>query len=324
MTIIGNNNIPKSEILSAISNSKKVLIVSHARPDGDCLGAAFAMREYCLHLGKLADVVNDSPLPESYAFIEDAKEYNVRRSSHYDLSIVVDCATNTRYQSADSFVRDSKAVVWIDHHMGDNGYGTINWISPEACSTCEMIYRLLCDEFINVKMANYLFMGLSTDTGHFMHNNVTVDTFAIAVGLMTRGARCSELCTNLYKHRSLNKTRLIAKSIESMRFFENGKICIIPLTSDVLSSCGVTGVDTEGMIDYATAVEGVRVGVCISEEKQELFKVSLRSRSENVVEVAEFFGGGGHKFASGCQLYGYAEDVMQQLVKAIKDILWTD
>lgn len=316
--------MPKEQILSAIEKSKNIIIISHARPDGDCLGAAFAMREFCLYKGKAADTLNDSPLPDAYKFIEHADAYNAKTADKYDLAIVVDCAAAARYQNLDRYMRGVKNVIWIDHHLGDTGYGSINWVDMTASSTCEMVYKLLISEYINKSIANYLFMGISTDTGHFMHNNVSVEVLDIAVDLVRRGAEITRLCTNLYKRRSLSKTKLIARAIDSMRFYEDGSIAVIPLTAGLLSSCGITTNDTEGIIDFASAVAGVKVAVCMSEEKNDQYKVSFRSRTEDVAAVAEFFGGGGHKYAAGCQIFGYFEDVIQKLVKVIKDLLWTE
>lgn len=316
--------MPKNEILSAIGKSTNVLIISHARPDGDCLGAAFAMREYCLHAGKVADVVNDSPLPRSYVFIDKEGVYNKQSAPHYDLVIVVDCATNTRFTGFERHISAAKNVIWIDHHLGDQGYGNINWVDSKASSTCEMVYRLLKDEYINTAIANYLFIGLSTDTGHFMHNNVNVDVMTIAVDLMKRGADASKLSAQLYKTRTMEKTRLIARAIDNMRFYEDGKIALIPLTSELLKSCNITSNETEGIIDYATAVIGVKVAVCMSEEKPNVYKISFRSREENVASVAEAFGGGGHKYAAGCQICGQFEDVIDKLIRMINIVLWTE
>ena len=51
-------------ILEAIDNARSVIICGHVRPDGDCIGSAFALREYCLNAGKIADVCSPSPVPE--------------------------------------------------------------------------------------------------------------------------------------------------------------------------------------------------------------------------------------------------------------------
>ena len=316
--------MPKKEILTAIDKARNILIVSHSRPDGDCLGAAFAMRRYCMHLGKIADIANDSPLPRAYEFFEGAEHYNKQNAEKYDLAIVVDCATDTRYSISEQYVKAAKCVIWIDHHMKDFGYGTINWVDEKASSTCEMIYRLLSCVYMDKEIADYLFIGLSTDTGHFMHNNVNIGVLETAVELVRHGADCSKLSASLYKNRTIEKTRLIAKAIDNLRFFEDGKICIVPLTSELLGLCNISSNDTEGIIDYASAVIGVKVAVCMSEERPNVYKVSFRSRSENVAAVAETFGGGGHKYASGCQICGHIEDVIQKIIRAVRLTLWTE
>lgn len=99
----------------------------------------------------------------------------------------------------------------------------------------------------------------------------------------------------------------------------DGKVCIIAMTRDLLGKIGIEANDTEGIIDYAIAVKGVEIGVSICEEKANEFKVSFRSRGRNVDEVAAVFGGGGHMYASGCRIFGKKEDVIDKILKAIRD-----
>ncbi len=307
-------------ILEAIDRAKSVLIIGHIRPDGDCLGSAFALREYCLRRGKSADVGSPTPIPDAYMFVRNSEVFNKITRRSYDLFIAVDCGSRDRIGRFEGYYRSARETVWIDHHEGHNGFGKYNLVDPTASSTCELIFDLLDPvKAITPDIATYLYLGLSTDTGHFMHGNTTPKVLYTAYKLSSYGAKCHELAVELYRTRSREKTDLIAKSIETLRFYMDGKVAIIAMTRDILDLCHVDANDTEGIIDYAIAVKGVEIGVSICEEKPDEFKISFRSRNDvNVNEVARYFGGGGHVNAAGCRAGGKKEDVIDRILHAIK------
>ena len=307
-------------ILSAIDRAETVLIIGHMRPDGDCLGSAFALREYCLKLGKHADAGSPTPLPDAYAFVRGSGEFNRFGRKSYDLFIAVDCGAKDRIGRLEGYFNSAKETVCIDHHQGHGGFAKYNVVDCDASSTCELIFDMLDGTGkIDKVIADYLFMGLSTDTGHFMHSNTTPKVLYTAYKLALYGADCNGLATLLYRSRTKEKTMLIARSIESMRFYLDETVSIIAMTRELLDECRVEANDTEGIIDYAIAVKGVAVAVSICEEKPNEFKVSFRSRGRRVDEAAAVFGGGGHKFAAGCRIAGKKEDVIDKILKAIKD-----
>lgn len=307
-------------ILEEIEHAQTILICGHVRPDGDCLGSAFALREYCLGLGKSAAVCSPSPIPESYKFMRQSEKFNVLSRKTYDLFIAVDCATQDRIGKMEGFFRSAPRTVCIDHHEGHEGFADVNLVKNYASSTCEIVFDLLEPTGkITREIANYLYIGLSTDTGHFMHSNTDSKVMYTAYRLSCLGAECHNIATELYRSRSRNKTMLIAKSIEAMRFFMNDTVCIIPMTQELLDECNISSNDTEGIIDYAISINGVEIGISMCAEKENEYKVSFRSRTRHVNEIAAVFGGGGHIYAAGCRICGKTEDVIDKLLKAIRD-----
>lgn len=307
-------------ILEVIESARSVLICGHVRPDGDCLGSAYALREYCMGLGKTADVCSPSPIPESYMFLKDSGKFNVITRKTYDLFIAVDCATHERIGRLDGYFRSAEDTICIDHHEGHAGFADHNIVKSNASSTCEIVFDLLEPTGrITKEIADYLYVGLSTDTGHFMHSNTDRKVLYTAYRLACLGADCHGIATELYRSRTRQKTMLIAKSIEAMRFYMDGKVCMIPMTQQLLDECGISSNDTEGIIDYAISVVGVEVGVSLCAEKENEFKVSFRSRRRHVNDIAAVFGGGGHIYAAGCRVCGKLEDVIDKILKAIRD-----
>ena len=266
------------KIIEAINKAQTVLIVGHARPDGDCLGSTFALREYCLSLGKIVDVASPTDLPESYKFVDSSKVFNNITQKKYDLFIAVDCASMERIGRLDGYFRSAKETVNIDHHLNHSGFGKYNLVVNDASSTCELVFDLLSSVIdLTPQIASYLYIGLSTDTGHFMHSNTTPKVLYTAYKLAKAGADVYNIATSIYRTRTPQKTKLIAKAIDGMRMYVDNKVALICITTEMLNACDTNSNETEGLIDYAICLKGVEIGVSMCEEKANDFKVSIWS-----------------------------------------------
>lgn len=116
----------------------------------------------------------------------------------------------------------------------------------------------------------------------------------------------------------------MGRVLSRIRRYYDGKLCLIYVTKEDFDATETAKDDTEGFIDYAVNVEGARIGVSLCEHGPNVYKVSMRSKGENVSEVCAHFGGGGHVQAAGCMISGFFEDVVDKVLKAVRDILWTD
>ena len=307
-------------ISQAIERSRCVLIVGHQRPDGDCLGAGFSIGRICENKGVAYDFLCDSDNPMQYSFMHGFECLNEKKYRDYYLLITVDCGDHYRMGRYVGYLKSIPETFNIDHHKTNNRFAKTNIVFPDASSTCEILYGLLKDDgVIDEVVASCLFVGLSTDTGHFMHSNTSKEVLKIASELVGLGANPYALSTAIYKSITINKTNLTALAIQSMRFFKNNRICIITVTQNDLNKCGCVMADTEGLIDYAMKIGCVEVGVCLTEQLHSHFKVSFRSKKTDVAAAAATFGGGGHTLAAGCVADGKYEDVIDKILKSITD-----
>lgn len=306
-----------SEIIKAIQNSKNVLVCGHIRPDGDCIGSALAVRRICEKLGKNADAVCDSDKPDAFFYLPDYDKFCSRKYDDYDLFIAVDCADEKRLGEYRKYLVSAKNSVDIDHHPTNYGYAKINCIDAKAASVCALLFELFEDSgLIDKDVAEMLYTGVSTDTGHFMHSNTDAKVFTTAAKLCGYGIDVGRINHDLYRNESMNKMKLTARAIDSIRLHADGKIALMTILLDDLKACDCETLDTEGLIDYASSIAGVRISIAMCEQPGNLFRVSLRSVSADVSAVAGKFGGGGHKLASGCIINGNRYDVAEMLIKA--------
>ncbi len=307
-------------IKEAINKGSKFLISAHVRPDGDCLGAGLALKRYIENYGKQADFLVDSAYPSHYAFLPGCESYNQKKLEQYDYFIAVDCADDKRLGSYASFL-DKLPSLNVDHHITNNKFAKSNLVKNYS-STCEIIAEeLFATEQFDSVIASLLYVGMSTDTGHFAHNNTNSRVLANASRLLTFAFDPYSIIKSLYRSNTVQKTRLIGVAIQSMRFFNDEKVCFITITKKDLKSCGCELSDTEGLIDYAVAIASVDIAICLSEYSEKVYKVSFRSKSKDVSQAAAMFGGGGHRQAAGCMVSGYLEDVIQRLLRAVTECI---
>ena len=307
-------------ITERIKAAEKVLIIGHQRPDGDCIGAGLALMRLCEKYGKACNFVFDSPAPAHFSFMAGYEKADVQTMRAFDTVICVDCADSFRTGKYYGYVKDAACSVNIDHHKTNNRFGKYNYVFPNASSTCELVFDLIKSETeIDETTASLLYVGLSTDTGHLMHSNTTAKVLDTASSLVALGANSFYLTSALYKNTTINKTRLTARALQSMRFFKDNRICIITVRQEDLTETNCVVADTEGLIDYGMKIGCVEVAICLTEQTRPHFKVSFRSKKCDVAAAASTFGGGGHTLAAGCVISGKYEDVIDKLLKSVTD-----
>ena len=117
----------------------------------------------------------------------------------------------------------------------------------------------------------------------------------------------------MFTKQSKERAKLFGLTMSNIRYFLDDKLAIATVSKKILKESGALLEDTEGFIDFVMGVDTVKVGICISEMDNGKFKCSFRSKGPDVNQIAGTFGGGGHILASGCQIQGEYEDVIDKL-----------
>jgi phosphoesterase RecJ-like protein len=221
-------------------------------------------------------------------------------------AVFVDCADHDRAGSPMK-ARFPAPAGAIDHHLSNGGFATHNFIDPTSSATAEILAGLLLDNGLPVDAvtAQALYTGILTDTGQFRFNSTSRRTFLLAAELLTRGANPAQAGYELYERESVGKLRLLQRFLASLRLEAGGRICLGVLPDGVFAETGSLPEDTEGLVDYARAVDGVEIGGLI-EERPDGIKASLRAKDPvyRLDLAAGQFGGGGHACAAGLNVAG--------------------
>lgn len=314
-----------SRLLAALAG-RKVAVIGHARPDGDCIGSQVALARVLAARGLDVICVNADPVPRRLQFLTGGQRFfrtdDVLASTEDRAAILVDCADHAR-PGERLKVRYPAPVAVVDHHLSNAGFATFNLIDRSSAATCEILAGIFLDLSlpIDAVSAQALFAGIMTDTGQFRFAATSRRCFVLAGELVARGARPAEAGFELYERESLGKLRLLQHFLGSLRLECGGRACIGTLPAGIFEQTGATAEDTEGLVDYARCIEGVEVGALVELRADGSVKTSLRAKDSSfrVDRVAALFGGGGHACAAGLNLKTGTENFQARLVGALAE-----
>lgn len=311
-------------IYNKMCECNKVAVFSHKSPDGDCLGSGMALYYFFKRLNKEVDVYCDDDIHENYQFLVGNFYNKELKDVDYDLLVSVDCGDAKRVGKFENYFTSHPNTINIDHHSTNDNFGKINCVFPNYSSACELIFDILEDNGVELSkgIATCLYSGLATDTGCFMHNSVNEKVHIVAGKLISCGIDLDYIHYNLFRKKSYVELMLLQESLKNLERYCDKKIAITYLTQKNLKKYGANENAFVGVVSMITNIEESEVGVSMVEMKDNSYKVSLRTKGNvDVSKVAVQFGGGGHKMAAGCRIYGRAHSVIKKLVKAIEEYI---
>lgn len=305
---------------------RKVAVVGHARPDGDCIGAQVALARVLASQGIDVICVNGDPVPRRLQFLVPGMKFfrtdDVLASTEERAAIFVDCADHARGGERLK-AKYPAPVAMIDHHLSNVGYAALNLVDSNSAATCEILAGIFFDNGLPVdaQAAQGLFAGILTDTGQFRFNSTSRRCFVLAGELVARGARPAEAGYHLYERETEGKLRLLQRFLASLKLECGGRACIGILPAGIFEETGSTAEDTEGLVDYARSIDGVEIGALIEHRSDGSVKASLRAKEPayRVDQIAGQFNGGGHACAAGLSLKADTENFYARLVAAIAE-----
>jgi phosphoesterase RecJ-like protein len=305
---------------------KRIAVVGHARPDGDCIGTQVAVCRLLRARGVDAVAVNIDPVPRRLQFLVGDTPFVSGRDAVLGTAglgdrsaIFTDCADRARPgpDLAGLFLRP---LGNIDHHLSNEGFAVADVVDPAAAAAAEIVAGLMVDFGLPIDpvAARALYVGIATDTGQFRFPSTSRRVFDLVGRLLDAGVDPAAAAEEVYERESFEKLELLGRFLESLRRECGGRVCIGFLTTRDFAETGASREDTEGLVDYARAIDGVDIGILV-EERADGIKASLRAKSPamRVDRIAARFGGGGHACAAGLNVPGGGPDFLAQLVAAV-------
>lgn len=302
-----------------MAQPKRVVIITHFKPDADALGSSLGLAGFLTKKGHQVQVITPSDYPDFLAWMpgnesiiavskESKASFLKAEKSIAEAEVIfcLDFSSLSRINDLGTLVKNAAAKkVMIDHHLEPEAFSDYRSWNVQSASTAGLIYELIDDwggkALIDSDIANCLYAGLMTDTGGFRHNNTTHREFMIASELVSRGANPHEVAKNVYDTNSLERLRLTGYVLsQKLTVLKEFSTAYMTLTAEELKSFNAATGDTEGLVNYGLSIKGIKMSVLMYDRKEEI-KLSFRSLGDfSVNELArKHFEGGGHRNASG-------------------------
>ena len=262
-------------------------------------------------IGKDVIILNADPTPRKFAFLDADNIVGVLEKERQmpaeveDFSLLMLDTNDVRNigQIASLVLPRVREHFIIDHHEHDRAdvLGG-NFIHKGASSTCEIIYQILREMGVPIDfpIAQALYAGILYDTGCFIYPKTTALTFEIARDLVATGVQPNFVYAKLFESNSISALLLQSRVLATLELRYSDHVAILTMQREMILDCGANYEEADQLINIPLRSEEVRVSVFFKENLEGLLRCSLRSKGNiNVAEIAQRFGGGGHKTAAG-------------------------
>jgi phosphoesterase RecJ-like protein len=314
---------PIRRISELIRDHDEFLVASHYSPDGDAIGSICALGHVLAALGKKVRLYNPSGLPSRYAFIDMPAP--IERELPETLpawTFVLDCGSGERMGEALAARSGETRFVNIDHHLGNDEFGEVNWVDATQPAVGGMVALLAeaLDVPLTGPLAECVYLAVATDTGFFTYGNTTPESLELAANMLRGGLDIALMNERITKQWSENRMKLWTEAMGAMELFMDKRVCATVITKEMFARTGTSNADTENLINFLRRLKTVRVAAILREEGPDFYKFSLRSfGDDNVQQVAATFGGGGHKNAAGGSISAPLAEAKARLIQAVAD-----
>jgi bifunctional oligoribonuclease and PAP phosphatase NrnA len=323
-----------ASLSNLLNQPQKIVITTHHKPDGDAMGSSLGLYNYLVQQGHHAKVIAPTDYPEFLWWLPgneeviiytEQTEQSAQLIADADLIFCLDFNTLSRINQMGELVRQSPAQkVMIDHHLEPEDFDDYRYWNINACATAQLVYTFIADELkrpdlINADVATCLYTGIMTDSGSFRFPNTTAAVHRIVACLIEAGAVNWRIHELVYSNSSENRLRFLGHCLSSkLEVLPEYNTAIISVNRQELQQYGVNTGDTEGIVNYALSIAGIRLAAFIV-ERPDMVKLSLRSTGEFPANeiCKKYFNGGGHRNAAGGQSY----ENLAQTVEKFKQLL---
>ena len=317
--------------MQVLEPGMRVAITTHVNADGDGSGSEAAMWHFLSRAGLKPHITNPTPFPERFLFLlaglerADKSREAVRYLERADAILVLDIADLGRLGHLARVVERTRVpVLCIDHHTSNGALPPgPRLVDPAACATAELIYDLahVAGWEIDERAGRALYVALLTDTGGFRFANTSPRTMRMAADLLERGVKAEAVYADVYAAESEGKVRLLGEVLETLVVEPEHQLAWMTIPPGAMERHRVEADELDGVVEFARSVRGVQLALLFRQLASGRIKVSFRSMgSVDVAQLAERFGGGGHRKAAGASLEGPLEQARAVVLDAARSV----
>nr|WP_297283961.1 DHH family phosphoesterase [uncultured Agathobaculum sp.] len=304
---------------AALQGANDILILSHRRPDGDTAGCAGALCRALRQIGKTAYILENPEITKRYAPL--IVPCYPPEGFQPQFVVSTDIAEEKLFPDTAELYKGKVDLV-IDHHRSNIGFGSKNLVRPDAGACAEVLYDVIMA--LGVKLttdiAECVYIGVSTDTGCFKFSNTTAHTHAVAAACLTAGIDGGEINRALFETKTMPRFQMERIIFDTMEFYEDGAIAVALLWRADIDRTGADMDDLDSIASLTRQIEGVQIGITLTENKNGTVKASVRTTKEmDASAICKKCGGGGHIRAAGASFDCGMEQAKAAILKAAQE-----
>lgn len=310
------------------SSCKSIVIVPHMHPDGDAMGSVLGLWRVLQNSGLKVIMVSPTKYPEFYHWMDGHDQVIIfshhpkqaaRAFEESDLLICMDFNQLSRLGDMKTLAETFQGKkILIDHHPYPGNFTDLVVSDITYSSTAELIFSVLQSTefapYIDKNAATSFFTGIMTDTGSFDFNVSNPNTFEVVAQLTRMGIDQLDIHSKVYDNYSADRMRLLGFCLSNrMTVYPEYHAASMYITLEDQKAFNFKTGDNEGFVNMPLSINGI-VFSALFTEKEKYIKASFRSKGEFAVnEVSEkYFNGGGHRNASGGELYASLQETLTQ------------
>ncbi len=314
------------DCMDVFNKVDRFIITTHEKPDGDAIGSCLALYNYTKTKGKDSKIINISQTPDNLKFlpnsseiIEYKKEQHEKEFLNADAIFILDINDISRLGEVGEAIKKSNAiVVVIDHHVSPENDHDYCFMDTTASSAGELIYKFLQEDEglrLDTSISDPLYVAILMDTGSFRFDRTDAEVHRIVAELIETGSIPGELYDRVYNTRTLNGFKLKSLVEGTIELYYNNRFSAMIARREYFIETGASRYDTEGFVEEQMSIKGVEACVLLTQTPDnDEIRLSFRSKSIPVRDIAVSFGGGGHQHASGGKIHGVTIDKAKEIV----------
>jgi len=312
-----------------IRSHQRFLLTSHIRPDCDALGSELGMAHLLESLGKDVRIVNGQATPPNIAFIDPEKRIGVigqtvqpAELADREILLVLDTSAWAQLGAMSEVVKTTQAKKMIlDHHVSADDLGAEEFKNVKAEATGRLVVEAADQVGVRLteKMATPLYAAIATDTGWYRFASASSETYRFAARLIDAGAKPAAIYNSLYEQDTLGRMKLRGVILSRITAELGGRLAHTHVLLEDFQKTESLPSDTEDAINLLLAIAGTQFAVIFVQLPAGAFKISFRSRcAVDCSQLAEQFGGGGHKAAAGATISGTFAEVESRVLDVVR------
>jgi phosphoesterase RecJ-like protein len=323
-----------TELKKLLSTPQQIVITTHHKPDGDAMGSSLGLYSYLIQKGHHVSLITPTDYPEFLHWLPrnadviiytEQVEQSVKLVNEASIIFCLDFNTLSRINDLGEHIRNTSAKkVMIDHHLEPEDFDDFRHWDINACAAAQLVYDFIVNvmkepNLVNKDVATCLYTGIMTDSGSFRFPSATSNVYRIAADLIDLGAEHSRIHQLVYDNVSETRLKFLGYCLSNkLEILRDYNTAIISATKEELEKYQITTGDTEGIVNYALSINGIKLAAFII-DRPDRVKLSLRSTGDFPANeiCKKYFNGGGHRNAAG----GASDKNLADTIAEFKSVL---